>query len=124
LNEKSKLDVFVYSSQQAEAASHRDDFSLFNVTLFELRSVTDRISTGLDVETVRAKTTESQVSSLRAMMENMEADRALWAATDNVRVERVEQRLDDLVSPNFIIDSLMGVSKANVVEVKCSKKGI
>jgi hypothetical protein len=108
LSKKSEIVVYVCSFQQAEAASHRDNFSLFNVTLFELRSVTDRISTGLDVETVRAKTTESQVSSLRAMMENMEADRALWAATDNVRVERVEQRLDDLVSPNFIIDSLTG----------------
>ena len=69
-----------------------------NVTLHEVRTVVDRISTGLDVETVRAKTVESQVSSFREMVESIEQDRALRENSENVRIERVEQRLDDLVA--------------------------
>ena len=84
--------------QQTEGASHRDDFSQFNATLFELRSRVNRISTGLDVETSRAMTIESQVSNLRTLMDGIEAERGFRAATDNVRIERVEQRLGDLVS--------------------------
>ena len=88
---------FYTFTHQTDAASQRDDFSLFNATLLELRSVVTRISTGLDVETARAVTIESQVSNLRTLMEEIEAERGFRAASDNVRVERVEQRLYDLV---------------------------
>ena len=78
--------------------SQRDDFSAFNVTLFEVRSVVDRISAGLDVEKARAKTVEAQVSSLRDMLDGIERDRELRVEVENNQVERLEQRLHDLVS--------------------------
>jgi hypothetical protein len=69
-----------------------------NVTLHEVRTVVDRVSTGLDVETVRAKAVVSQVLSLRETIETIEQDRAVRDNSENVRIERVEQRLDDLVT--------------------------
>ena len=76
----------------------RDDFTRLNVTLHEVRTVVDRVSTGLDVETLRAKTVESQVSSLREMVTGIEDDLIVREANANRKVERIEQRLDDLVT--------------------------
>ena len=76
----------------------RDDFTRLNVTLHEVRTVVDRVSTGLDVETLRAKTVESQVSSLREMVTGIEDDLIMRDANANRKVERIEQRLDDLVT--------------------------
>ena len=76
----------------------RDDFTRLNVTLHEVRTVVDRVSTGLDVETLRAKTVESQVSSLREMVTGIEDDLIVRDANANRKVERIEQRLDDLVT--------------------------
>ena len=78
--------------------TQRDDFTRLNVTLHEVRTVVDRVSTGLDVETLRAKTVESQVSSLREMVTGIEDDLIVRDGNANRKVERIEQRLDDLVT--------------------------
>jgi len=57
-----------------------------------------KLTSGLDVETLRTKTVESQVSSLREMVTGIEDDLIVRDANANRKVERIEQRLDDLVT--------------------------
>ena len=63
------------------------------MTLHEVRTVVDRLSTGLDVETLRARAVESQVSSLRELLSGLEEDLAIRDETSFRRIERIEHDL-------------------------------
>ena len=71
------------------------------MTLHEVRTVVDRLSTGLDVEALRARAVESQVSSLRELLSGLEEDLAIRDETSFRRIERIEHDLVNNIQDKF-----------------------